>query len=189
VNHVATAPVAASSTYTKPVTNKTAGAPVAAVAETRNIVAATPFKRSIMEIFKAYRESAFASVKEEPRSESNFWNYKYTYKTRLSVPGELYSMLYNFPFAYSQNDFVVVIKEADHYDESFDAAYHSFEKQLMDNFKTSDGWVSACISGSNKPKLPDLELRNDKIGAVILDCSQNPRGKQVLYLRFLFFSN
>ncbi len=98
-------------------------------------------------------------------------------------------MIYKFPFVYSESDFVVVIKEADHYDESFETAYHSFEKKLLDNFKPSEGWVSACISGSNKAKLPDLEVRNDDVGAIILDCSQNPRGKQVLYLRFLFFSN
>lgn len=147
------------------------------------------FKRSIMEIFRAFRESAFASVKADERTSPNFWNYKYAYNTRLSVPGQKYNMVYHFPFLYSPPDFVVVIKEADQYDASFETAYHQFEKELNENFKPSEGWTSSCVPGSNNSKLPNLEIRNDQIGSIILDCSQNPRGRKVLYMRFLFFSS
>jgi hypothetical protein len=98
-------------------------------------------------------------------------------------------MLYSYPFATSQLDFVVVIKESGFYDKSFETEYHKFEKLLVDNFPASEGWASSCLPGGKKTKIPTLEVRNDKYGAVILDYTQSPKGGHVLFLRFLLFSN
>ncbi len=77
-------PTATANTYTKGSNNSHP-----ATAETKSAVTVSTFKRSIMEIFKASRESGFASIEDAERSAPNFWNYKYTYKTKISVPGEL----------------------------------------------------------------------------------------------------
>ncbi len=149
----------------------------------------TPFKQALMDVFKASRESSFDSIKNGERTDGNFWNYKYTYNTSLKIPGEKYNMLYSYPFVTSQLDFVVVLKESDSFEKSFATMYHDFEKQLTENFPASEGWISSCLPGKDKSQLPDLEFRNDKYGAIILDHSQNPRGRHVLYLRFLLFSD
>ncbi len=148
----------------------------------------TPFKRALLEVFKAARENSLDSIKRGERGDGNFWNYKYTYNTKLKIPGEKYSMLYSFPFVTSQFDFVVVLKESDSFDRSIESMYHSFEKQLTESFPASEGWIASCLPGKDKNHLPDLEFRNDKYGAVILDHTQNPKGRHVLYLRFLLFS-
>ena len=148
-----------------------------------------PFKKALLDVFKASRESSFDSIKDGDRKDGNFWNYKYTYNTRLKIPGEKYNMLYSFPFVTSQLDFVVVLKESDNFEKSFATMYHDFEKELTQNFPASEGWISSCLPGKDKSQLPDLEFRNDKYGAIILDHSQNPRGRHVLYLRFLLFSD
>lgn len=149
----------------------------------------TPFKRAILDVFKASRESTFAGIKQAPRTAGNFWNYKYTYNTSLKIPGEKYNMLYSYPFVTSQLDFVSVLKESDSYDRSFEVMYRDYEKQLTVNFPASEGWIATCLPGKNKTELPDLEFRNDKFGAVILDHSKNPAGRHILYLRFLLFAD
>ena len=149
----------------------------------------TPFKRAILDVFKASKESSFDSIKTDTRKESNFWKYKYTYNTKLKIPGEKYNMIYSFPFITSQLDFVVVLKEADTFEKSFDDLYRDFEKQLTINFPAAEGWIATCLPGKDKTQLPDLEFRNDKFGAIILDHSQNPSGRHILYLRFLLFSD
>jgi hypothetical protein len=149
----------------------------------------SPFKKAILDVFKASRDSSFNAIKADSRTEGNFWNYKYTYSTNLKVPGEKYNMLYSFPFITSQLDFVVVLKESDNFEKSFVSLYHSFEKQLTDNLPESEGWIATCLPGKDKSHLPDLEFRNDKFGAVILDHSLNPKGRHVLYLRFLLFAD
>ena len=148
-----------------------------------------PFKQAILDVFKASRESSFDYIKTEERSEGNFWKYKYTYDTKLKIPGEKYNMIYRFPFITSQPDFVVVLKESDGFEKSFDNIYHDFEKQLTLNFTASEGWIATCLPGKDKTQLPDLEFRNDKFGAIILDHSQNPQGRHILYLRFLLFAD
>jgi hypothetical protein len=149
----------------------------------------SPFKQAILDVFKSYHESSFSSVKEDPLSQRNFWNYKYTYGTTIRIPGEKFNMLYSFPFLYSQLDFVSVIKESDSFDRSMEIAYKQFEKQLLENFSEDDGWVSVCLPNKESKKVSDLEFRNDKYGAIILDYSRNPNGRHVLYLRFLLFSS
>ena len=149
----------------------------------------SPFKKAMLDVFKASRESSFDIIKDGDRKDGNFWNYKYTYNTKLKIPGEKYNMLYSFPFVTSQLDFVVVLKESDSFEKSLESMYHTFEKQLTESFPASEGWVATCLPGKDKSHLPDLEFRNDKYGAIILDHTQNPKGRHVLYLRFLLFSD
>ncbi|MDB5282241.1 MAG: hypothetical protein JWO06_1316 [Bacteroidota bacterium] len=146
------------------------------------------FKKAILDVFAASKQSGFYSIKSESRKDANFWNYKYTYNTKLKIPGEKYNMLYSFPFVNSELDFVVVLKEADVYDQSFEQTYHAIEKQLMEYFPKSEGWTGACLPNNNKAKLSNLEIRNDDYGSVILDYSKNPKGRHVLLLRFLLYS-
>ena len=149
----------------------------------------SPLQKAIIAVFKASKYSSFESIKTETRTETNFWNYHYTYNTKLKIPGEKYNMLYSFPFATSQLDFVVVLKESDNFDKSFNLLYHDFEKQLMAAFQPNRGWTATCLPGKDTSQLPDLEFRNDKYGAIILDHSKNPAGRHILYLRFLLFSD
>lgn len=172
---------------------KGAGGVVASGASGKSKITGTviqsPFKKALLDVFKASRESSFALIKTGERTDGNFWNYKYTYNTNLTIPGQKYNMLYSFPFVTSQLDFVVVLKESDTFEKSMGAMYHDFEKQLTLNFPTSEGWIASCLPGKDKSQLQDLEFRNDKYGAIILDHTKTPKGKHVLYLRFLLFSN
>jgi hypothetical protein len=150
---------------------------------------ASPLKQAIMNVFKSYRESAFYSIKDDTRVDHNYWNYKYTYKTKLKIPGEKFNMLYSFPFSTSQLDFVSVLKEGDVFDKSFEQIYHQFEKQLSETFPAKDGWEVSRIPNKESKNIYDIEYRNDKYGAVVLDYCRNPKGKHIIYLRFLLFSN
>ncbi|MBS1616983.1 MAG: hypothetical protein JST76_00580, partial [Bacteroidetes bacterium] len=50
----------------------------------------------------------------------------------------------------------------------------------------SEGWVYHYTVNPEDPKGPkDFELKNAKLGSIVLDHSVNPYGKHVLYLRFL----
>lgn len=160
--------------------------PAEADNETWNV---NPFKKAILDVFKSYQESNFYSIKNAVKSSSNFWNYKFTYSTKLKIPGEKFNMLYSFPFYQSPLDFVSIIKEADAVDQSFVASYKAFEKKLMENFPVADGWVSSCVANKESKALSDLQFNNDKYGSIVLDYSKNPKGKHILYLRFLLYSN
>jgi len=141
-----------------------------------------------MNVFASYKESNFYSIKSNERGTRNFWNYQYTYATKLKIPGEKFNMLYSFPFPTSSLDFVSVIKEADAYDVSFNTTYKDFEKKLMQSFPASEGWTASCIPNKESKTLSDLEFTNDQYGSVILDYSKNPKGKHILYIRFLLYS-
>lgn len=148
------------------------------------------FKAAIMDVFKAYRESNFYNIKGRQRGEKNFFNYKYTYNSKLKIPGEQFSMLYSFPFSNSNLDYISILKESESCDKSFEATYHDFEKKLMETFPTKDGWVASCIANKESKSMSDLQFRNDRYGAVVLDYCRNPKtGKHILYMRFLLFSN
>lgn len=147
------------------------------------------FKKSILDVFKSYHESNFASIKNGTRSTGNFWNYKFVYNTKLKIPGEKFNMIYSFPFIYSPPDFVSIVKEGDTLDQSFFTAYKAFEKKLTENFTESDGWTAACIPNKHSKALSNLEFRNDRYGSVILDYTKSPKGRSILYLRFLLYSN
>lgn len=151
--------------------------------------ATLPFKAALLNVFKAYRESYFAAVKGAERSSGNFWNYKFTYTTKLKIPGEKYSMLYSFPFITSPLDYVSVIQESDAYDVSFKTTYREYEKKLLQSFPASDGWKASCIVNKESKTLSDLEFTNDRYGSVVLDYSKSPKGRHILYLRFLLFGN
>jgi hypothetical protein len=147
------------------------------------------FKEALMDVFKAYRESNFAAIKTNDRNSSNFWNYKFTYNTKLKIPGEKFNLLYCFPFITSPPDFVSVIKESDAFDASFHTTYKDYEKRLLETFPASEGWKASCIVNKESKTLSDLEFTNDHYGSVILDYSRSPKGRHILYLRFLLYSN
>ncbi|MFN8286750.1 MAG: hypothetical protein U0V74_08365 [Chitinophagales bacterium] len=155
---------------------------------TTTTVNVSTFKRAILDVFKSYKESAFSSIKGSDRGAGNFWNYKYTYSTKLKIPGEKFNMLYSFPFQTSALDFVSILHEGDSFDESFKTMYKDFEKKLMENFPASEGWTSSCIINKESASFSDLEFKNDKYGAVVLDYSKSPKGRHVLYLRFLLYN-
>ncbi len=146
-------------------------------------------KKALMEVFRSWRETSLASIQTGERKATNFWNYKYTYSTTVKIPGEEFNMIYRFPFIYSQLDFVSVLKEADHYDSSFETVYKNFEKRLMATFTKNEGWYASCLPNTDGSKLSDLEFRNKDLGSIILDYSRSPSGGHVLYLRFLLYSN
>lgn len=147
------------------------------------------FKKSILAVFKSYKETAFAALKTENRSSGNFWNYKHTYSTNIKIPGEKYNMLYSFPFSNSQLDFVSVLKEGEAIDDAFIKTYRDFEKRLMENFTSKEGWTASCIANRESKTLSDLEFRHDHYGSVLLDYCKSPKGRHVLYLRFLPFAD
>lgn len=145
-------------------------------------------KSGIMKVFQSYRESNFSTLKGNQRGGGNSWNYKYTYNTTVRIPGEKFNMVYSFPFAYSQLDFVSVLEETDKYDKSFEATYKKFERRLTETLKPSEGWVGKCLPNTEKSPISDVEFRHPKLGSVVLDYSKTPKGKHILYLRFLPYS-
>ena len=175
----------------KPVTNSTT-ASTSTITTTRTTTASTTghtqLHRAIMQVFNSWQQSSFSDLKAAERNSSNFWNYKYTYSTRVKIPGEKFNMVYSFPFVNSSLDFVSVIKEADTYDNSFQDLYKQFEKDLSTSFSKAEGWEGRCLPNTDDSKLSDLEYKHPKYGSVILDYSRNPKGKHVLYLRFVPYS-
>lgn len=146
------------------------------------------FKSAIMKVFQSFRESNFSTLKTNERSGANSWNYKYTYNTTVKIPGEKFNMVYSFPFAYSQLDFVSVLEETDKYDKNFEATYKRFEKRLAETLKSSEGWSGKCLPNIDRSPISDLEYRHPTLGSVVLDYSKTPKGKHILYLRFLPYS-
>lgn len=146
------------------------------------------FKSAIMKVFQSFRESNFSTLKTSERSGANSWNYKYTYNTTIKIPGEKFNMVYSFPFAYSQLDFVSVLEETDKYDKNFEATYKRFEKRLTESLKPSEGWTGKCLPNTDKSPISDVEFKHPRLGSVVLDYSKTPKGKHILYLRFLPYS-
>ena len=145
-----------------------------------------PFYKAIMKVIESGEEEMFKDIKKDPAGRTNFWNYKYTYTTSISIPGEKYNMLYSFPFQTSQLDFVSVIEETDGAGNTIKAKYAEIEAKLKEVFQPSDGWSYSYTVNPEEPNgLKDFEVKNAKLGSIILDFSINPYGKRVLYLRFL----
>jgi len=145
-----------------------------------------PFYNSIMNVIESGEDEMFRDIKKDAMTVPNFWNYKYTYSTSISIPGEKYNMLYSFPFESSQLDFVSVLEETDGPDPAIETKYNEIETKLKEYFKPSEGWTYSYTINSEDPYgVKDFELKNPKLGSIILDYSINPRGKHVLYLRFL----
>lgn len=145
------------------------------------------FKKAILEVFHSFYEAGYWDIRVGIRTAPNSWNYQNTYTTRLKIPGEKFNMLYCYPTASSTMDFVSVLKESDGFDPKLDALYHEFEKRLMKQFASSEGWVASCIVNAGMEKLPDLEIHKENYGSVVLDYSRTPRGRYILYLRFLMY--
>lgn len=145
-----------------------------------------PFYNAIMNVIESGEDEMFRDIKKDAMTVPNFWNYKYTYSTSISIPGEKYNMLYSFPFESSQLDFVSVLEETDGPDPAIETKYNEVEAKLKEYFKPSEGWTYSYTVNSEDPYgVKDFELKNPKLGSIILDYSINPRGKHVLYLRFL----
>ncbi|MBK7148290.1 MAG: hypothetical protein IPH78_05575 [Bacteroidetes bacterium] len=157
--------------------------------EVYSLASSGSFKSAILQVFEVYRGNGLSTLKSKDLMFSNFWNYKYCYSTSLKIPGEKFNMLYSYPFITSQLDFVSVIVESDVADSAFKKAYKDAEKRLSDSFRSSEGWNSVCLPNKESSLLPDLEFKNEQLGSIILDYSRNPKGKHILFLRFLFYSN
>lgn len=145
----------------------------------------TEFKRAVTTVLESGSLLDYLDVVAERKTQPNYWNYKYTYATKVKVPGEKYSMVYRFPFADSPMDFVTVFAESDTYDSNFTAKYHAVEANLIKNFTKSEGWISACSPNDDKTKVTDLEFKNAYLGSIVLDYQKTPKGKHILYMRFL----
>lgn len=144
------------------------------------------FYKAIMSVIESGEEEMFKDIQKAPSARSNFWNYKYTYATSIAIPGEKYNMLYSFPFQKSQLDFVSVLEETDGASAAIGSKYVEMETALKHDFPNSEGWVHHYTVNPEDPKGPkDFELKNAKLGSIVLDHSVNPYGKHVLYLRFL----
>ncbi|MFN8309488.1 MAG: hypothetical protein U0T73_05945 [Chitinophagales bacterium] len=147
----------------------------------------SPFYDAIMSVIESGEDDMFHDIKNTASTQPNFWNYKYTYSTKVAIPGEKYNMLYSFPFQNSQLDFVSVIDEEDASSAAvIQTKYAELEGKLKEEFKLTEGWTYHYIVNRDNPNgLKDFELKNPKLGSIVLDHSVNPYGRQVLYLRFL----
>lgn len=143
------------------------------------------FRKAVYAILESGSTLDFLDVVAERKTQPNYWNYKYTYSSKIKVPGEKYSMVYRFPFDDSPLDFVTVFSESDAYDTDFVAKYRAVENRLIKDFPKSQGWVSSCSPNDDKSKVPDLEFKNAYLGSIIFDYQKTPKGKHILYLRFL----
>jgi hypothetical protein len=174
----------------KPVNKNVTSLPTAATfsktSASSTRVSQDPFYNAIMNVIESGEEEMFKDIKREATPKANFWNYKYTYATSVSIPGEKYNMLYSFPFQSSQLDFVSVLEESDGPSPTIEAKYKEVEAKLKEYFKPSEGWTYHYTINQEDPKgIKDFELKNPKLGSIVLDHSINPYGKHVLYLRFL----
>jgi hypothetical protein len=149
------------------------------------------FYNAVMSVIESGEEEMFKDIKKAALKKGNFWNYKYTYATGVSIPGEKYNMIYSFPFQSSQLDFVSVLEEADGSNIlPIQSKYAEVEAKLKEDFKLQEGWSYHYTANQEDPKgLKDFEVKNSKLGSIVLDYSTNPSGKHVLYMRFLLQYN
>jgi hypothetical protein len=79
-----------------------------------------------------------------------------------------------------------VLEETEAANPVINEKYTEMEAKLKEYFKPSEGWSYQYTVNQEDPKgIKDLELKNPKLGSIVLDHSINPQGKHVLYLRFL----
>ena len=143
-----------------------------------------------MNVIESGEEELFKDIKKGTLNKNNFWNYKYTYATSVAIPGEKYNMIYSFPFQNSQLDFVSVLEETDGTNGPIESKYAEIEAKLKEDFRLGDGWTYHYTLNQEDPKgLKDFEVKNPRLGSIVLDSSINPYGKHVLYLRFLLQYN
>jgi hypothetical protein len=142
------------------------------------------FKSSILGIFASAQNYDLKNVLQYKWLRENIWNYTHTYRTTISVPGELYNFVYSFPFENSQRDFVCVLAETHH---QIQPVYDRYADLILSSFPVSEGWEYSYHVNKEKPNAPrDLIMRHPKIGTFVLDYTMSPYGVEVVYLRFLF---
>lgn len=142
--------------------------------------------KSILTVLSSSSDLKVKGTSQNPLVKKNIWNYKFVYNTEMKIPGELYSMVYSFPFQNSQKDYVSVIAETG-YSNNITQSYCSFLKQLRTSFKEENGWLSYAEKNPNtRSMLEDIYFKHPNYGTFVLDYSQTPKGKEVVYLRFLF---
>ncbi len=156
----------------------------APVKDTVKLVNRTPFNMAIMNVFFAYDESSFESVKGQKLDTANFWGYKFAFKSKLKIPGEKYSIVYCYPHESSSEDFKTVLREGN-FDSSFGSGYSEMEMRLRQNLTFEEGWRAVNLPSNGKPINP-IEFKNPKYGSVILDYAKNPKGQHMLLLRYTF---
>lgn len=148
----------------------------------------SPLRTAMNKIIESGVNKYFENIKLEKRTSTNFWNYKYTYSSKVKIPGEKYSIIYSFPFEDSQLDYVSVLYEGA-YGSTVEALYKDYKTKLLADFPASEGWTVAYSPNTDKTKPADMEMKNSKIGSVVLDYHVNPKGASVLYFRFLLYYN
>ena len=142
--------------------------------------------KAIITVLSSSSDLRVKGISQNSMLKNNLWNYKYVYNTDLKIPGELYSMVYSFPFQYSQKDYVSVLAESG-YSNNISQTYYRFLKQLRNSFKEDNGWLSYAEKNPNtRSLLDDVYFKHPSYGTFVLDYSQTPKGKEVVYLRFLF---
>lgn len=150
---------------------------------------ASPFKKAMFDVINSALNNDFSEIKSSKMTAKNFWNYKFVNTTKVRVPGEKYNMLYRFPFETSQIDWVAVLDEQETYNGTIAKTHASFEKQLLSDFPSSEGWKVGYEKTDKNDELKDVKVTNSKYGSIVLDYSKSPAGKTVLYLRLILFYN
>lgn len=149
-----------------------------------NLDTQNTFKSSILGIFASAQNYDFKNVLQYKWQRENIWNYVHTYKTTVTVPGEIYNFVYSFPFENSQRDFVSVLAETHH---QIQPVYDRYADLILSSFPVAEGWEYSYHVNREKPNAPrDLIMRHPKIGTFVLDYTMSPYGVEVVYLRFLF---
>ncbi len=142
------------------------------------------FKSSILNIFASAQHHGLKNIMQYPMPRKNIWNYSYTYKTNIVVPGELYNFVYAFPFSDSQLDFVSVLTESH---SQVSTTYNRYFSWIKYSFQEAEGWSYAYQVNREKPNSPkDVLVKHPEIGTLVLDYTMSPKGVEVVYLRFLF---
>ncbi len=142
------------------------------------------FKSTILNVFASAQHNGLTNLIQYQLQRKNIWNYTYTYKTKLFVPGELYNFIYAFPFHDSQLDFVSVLTESH---QQIQSQYNHFESIIKSSFPEAEGWSYSYQVNREKKNAPkDILVKHPEIGTLVLDYTMSPKGVEVLYLRFLF---
>ncbi len=161
--------------------------PIAAVVDAQIDKVEDELKASILNVFRASQDPAFASICKQPVRQSNIWNYTHTLATSISIQDELYNFVYAFPFSYSQRDFVSVLAEQQQGGTSVRNVFDSFEQKLSKCLTADEGWQKKYDNNTGNRNLPyAVTFSKPSLGEVILDYVKSPKGIEVVYLRFLF---
>ena len=180
-------------TYTKNITK--AGNVLDRVVEAKETVSladnGSSFRKAILTVFDAAKDPTWSKIIVGKSPQKNFWKYAFTWKTGISIPNEMYNLVYAFPYVNSQRDFVSVIAEDKNGNTNALAQkYNNFKQKFMAEFPQSEGWVYNFEPNVEDKSAPqDMKAFHPSVGTVVLDYSKSPWGASVVYLRFLFQYN